>query len=186
MLSILSHNKPTAQLQQLTHDLCFLSQYPMQFNFLTLGYFEANPEWRCWDLSELKGHCQSLFWVTPLVPWVSSQHFPTWWLLNANSVRPWDSAYTWSRPVTFSSTVTSSLVILACSLCPHSCLGLGSPPPPPLLAWSCPQLEADRTVYKAQSTMTPRAVSPPRLSVHVRILLELMRGLEEREQKPTP
>lgn len=159
---------------------------PHAIHLSYLGVFWSKSRMKVLGFKWAKRPGQSLFWATPSVPLSIFSALPHLVTLECKLCkRPWDSAYTWSRPVTFSSTATSSLVILACSLCPHSCLGLGSPPPP-LLAWRCPQLEADRTVYKAQPTMTPRAVSPPRLSVHVRILLELMRGLEEREQKPTP
>lgn len=57
------------QLQQLSDSWAILfSQYPMQFPFLTFGYFEANLEWKHGDLIEQKHHGHSLFWVMYTFP----------------------------------------------------------------------------------------------------------------------
>lgn len=40
-------------------------------------------------------------------------------------------------------------------------------PTPRILAWSCPLLEADRTVGKVLPTMSPRAVSPSNFSLYI-------------------
>lgn len=122
------------QLQQLFDSWPILfSQYPVQFPFPTMGYFEEDLEWRHWGLVELKHLGRSLFGVTTLVStyvYLLSTFPPgDSWMQGPLDKRPWDSASacsrSWPPPLLHCHLITShinlfSLFTFLAELPPHS------------------------------------------------------------------